>query len=161
MNVWKEGRQSVFFWNWKETPGERRGRVPCTSDEWPSKGETRWIRSAVGSVSSASEGGRPFENGAESSAAVVLRLSLKRSVVTPAPERKEASGSVQSRRQIACLWLWKRVAAGTTKREKSYRLSSVRASVCVCCWRGWRRDAVLSVLSNTEKIKSPNGTGCL
>lgn len=53
------------------------------------------------------------------------------------------------------------VGAGTTKREKSYQLSSVFASVCVCCWRGWRRDAVLSVLPHTEKIKSPNGPGCL
>lgn len=43
--------------------------------------------------------------------------------------------------------------AGTTKRGKSYQLSPLRACVCVCCRRGWRRSAVLSVLSHTEKIK--------
>lgn len=150
----------VFFLELKRDSSREAGAMPCTSDEWPSKGETRRKQSAVGSVSSASEGGRPFENGAESFAAVVVKLSLKHSVVTPALERKEASGSVRSRRLIVCL----SVEGGCCRYNQEGRelpTVSVRACVCVCRWRGWRRGAVLSVLSHTEKIKSPNGPGFL
>lgn len=82
---------------------------------------------------------------------------LKHSVVTPAPERKEAKRR-RSLSEIDCVLVCAEgAAAGTTRRENSYRLSP-----CVrVCMRLLPEGPEGETQPCHRKDKSPNGPGCL